>query len=342
MAKEVVKSSSLEGKNRIDFVSWIQFIGVMSVIFGHSMNSIAVPQIWVDIKAWVYTWHMPLFFLISAFLFSYKGGFEKGYKRVFSNRFMRLLVPYIVWNAIFIVPKIIFAPYINDQVVLDMNYFVRILLRPRDNILGHTWFLAALFEMFVIAIFFEKIRKNKKLWIPVACVLIVTYCFGVLNRYFAVGDLMKNGIFFWVGLILGGVGPQKIQEWLKDRGLFVALVLILVGSTIVWAYNPDMKINTLLVGMTSLVLFAALQINMNINFRYMDFVSRNAFPIYILHWPVMMVIRLIVYTKLKMAPSLTMIIMLVGGVVIPSFMTWILTKFKSKFMKIVCRLVFGM
>lgn len=342
MTKEIANQTSLKGGNRIGFVSWIQFIGVMSVIFGHAMNSIAVPQVWVDIKAWVYTWHMPLFFLISAFLFSYKGGFDRGYKKVFSNRFVRLIIPYVIWNLVFIVPKIIFAPYINDQVSLDLNYFIRILLRPRDNILGHTWFLAALFEMFVIAIFLEKIRKNKKLWIPVAAVLVVTYCFGVLNRFLAVGDLMKNGVFFWVGLLLGSVGPEKIEECLKDKGFFTAIILTVIGSTIVWAYNPEMKINTLLLGMASLVLFAAVQVNFGIGFGYMDFVSRNAFPIYILHWPVMMVIRLIVYTKLKMDPMVTMGIMLVGGIVIPSAITWVLTKFKSKFMRCICRVVFGM
>lgn len=342
MSEKTINQTSLSQNNRIDFVSWIQFIGVMSVIFGHSMNSIAVPQIWVDIKAWVYTWHMPLFFLVSAFLFSYKGGFDKGYKKVFSNRFVRLIIPYIIWNLAFVVPKIIFAPYINDQVSLDVSYLIRILLRPRDNILGHTWFLAALFEMFVIAIFLEKIRKNKKLWIPVGCVLIVTYCFGVLNRFLAVGDLMKNGIFFWVGLMLGGYGPKKIQECLRDKAFFATVALVVASSTVVWAYNPDMKINTLLLGMMSLVLFVAIQVNFNINFRYMDFVSRNAFPIYILHWPVMMIIRLIVYTKLNMDPVVTMVIMLIGGIVIPSAITWILTKFKSKFMRNICRVVFGM
>ena len=60
-------------KRRLGFISFIQFVGVLSVIYGHSMNSIDVPQMMLETKYWVYTYHMPLFFLISAYLFSFYG-----------------------------------------------------------------------------------------------------------------------------------------------------------------------------------------------------------------------------------------------------------------------------
>ena len=83
--------------SRIAFISFLQFIGVISVIFGHSMNGIPVPTVLTSIKSWVYTWHMPLFFFVSAYLFSYSKGFNKGYKNVFRKRFLRLIIPYFLW-----------------------------------------------------------------------------------------------------------------------------------------------------------------------------------------------------------------------------------------------------
>ena len=179
-------------QSRLNFVSWLQFLGVLSVVFGHSINDIAVPDFIVDIKSWVYLYHMPLFFLVSAFLFSYKGCFAKGYKAVFKGRAIRLLIPFYFWNALFLFPKVLLSEFTNDKITLSPEYFINMLICPRNSVLGHTWFLFALFEMFVIAVLFEKLLKNKKLWIPVTAILVLVNCFGTMNMYFAASDLMKN------------------------------------------------------------------------------------------------------------------------------------------------------
>lgn len=82
-------------KKRLGFISFIQFIGVLSVIYGHSMNSIEVPHWLLETKYWVYTYHMPLFFLVSAYLFSFYGGFahKGGYKKTLWVKFERLIIP---------------------------------------------------------------------------------------------------------------------------------------------------------------------------------------------------------------------------------------------------------
>ena len=89
---------SVKTKQRLGFISFIQFVGVLSVIYGHSMNSLDVPQWLLETKYWVYTYHMPLFFLVSAYLFSYYGGFghKGGYKGTLWAKFERLIIPYII------------------------------------------------------------------------------------------------------------------------------------------------------------------------------------------------------------------------------------------------------
>ena len=340
MAKEKADS-------RIAFISFLQFVGVISVIFGHSMNGIPVPTVLTDIKAWVYTWHMPLFFFVSAFLFSHYGGYTKGYKNIFGKRFLRLIVPYILWNALFIIPKYLFLPLLNSvskdtEIELSFNYFIRILLRPRDNILGHTWFLFALFEMFVIAIIFDKAKKKKELWIPVTLVLIIVNCFGVENRWLAVGDLMKNGIFFWLGMLLGTYEIKQIEDYIKNKLVFISTMVFVLGTTIIWIFIPGMNVNTLFLGFVVLVLFIAIQIATNLKSNVIEFVSRNSFPIYIMHWPVIMVLRLVFYQKLNLNPIVAQIINLVLGFVIPCVIALILRKFKETWIRKLCTVFFGM
>lgn len=336
-------------KRRLDYISWIQFIGVLCVIFGHSMNDIAVPDALREVKYWVYIFHMPLFFLVSGYLFSYTGGFEHrgGVWGTLKSKFSRLVIPYIIWNVLFIAPKIMMADYINDRVEMTPGYFGMLMLYPRNNILGHTWFLFALFEMFVIAILFERWKRNKLLWIPVACVLAIVYCFQVSEVFLAIGDLMKNGVFFWIGLLLGTVSCDRIREMALNRSLLIWAAAIILGTTFVWSYNhiiftSTIPLNSLILGLCVILFLGMIQIKLDIKGRIINFVSQNSFAIYIMHWPILMVIRLVIYQKLHLSPILTMIIMFLGGFVISCAIAWLFRQFKTPFMKGFGKVVLGM
>lgn len=336
-------------KQRLDYIAWIQFIGVLSVIYGHSMNSIDVPQWILETKYWVYTFHMPLFFVVSAYLFSFYGGFSHkgGYKGTLWAKFERLIIPYIIWNVLFIAPKYFLADYSVDHIELSPGYFLHIMLSPRDNILGHTWFLFALFEMFVLAILFEKLEAYKRLWIPVTIVLLVINCFGVQDRFLAVGDLMKNGIYFWVGLLLGTVDLNKIIEWAKDKAVLLAMLFICISGTMVWVFTHNgvtssVLINTCALGFAVILLLGIIQIKYNINGRFIDFVSVNSFAIYIMHWPILMIIRAVVHHTLHWPPVVCMLTMFIGGLAIASGITYLLRKMEWPVMKGIRKYVFGM
>ncbi len=339
--------SELKKENKkIEFISWLQFIGVCSVIIGHSTNGLDLPSfigltLPPSIKGWIYTYHIPLFFFVSAFLFAYKGGFSNGYKKVFIGRFQRLIVPYLIWNLAFALPKYLVSEYIYDQVEFNVMYFVEIMLYPRRNILGHTWFLAGLFEMYVIAILFEKIRKKKQLWFLVFAALVVVNCFGVTERFLAVGDLMKNAVFFWTGLMLGDIGPEKIISWFKDKYVGISIVLITCFSTVVWEFLNDMIINTLVLGFSALALFVLIQVRFDIKGKFIEFISDNSFAIYILHWPVMVAVRYIFYTRLNFNVYVSMLIMLVLGFVVPIAIVLVARQIKVPVLLKIRKYIFG-
>lgn len=336
-------------KRRLGFISFIQFVGVFSVIYGHSMNSIEVPQWLLETKYWVYTYHMPLFFLVSGYLFSFHGGFEHkgGYKGTLWSKFERLIIPYVIWNMLFIAPKYFLTDYSVDHLKFTPSYFFHIMLSPRDNILGHTWFLFALFEMFVIAIILEKWKANKLLWIPVAMVLTVINCFGVGERYLAVGDLMKNGIYFWIGLLLGTADLNKLIDWVVDKTLFIALMFILIGGTVVWAFSHNgvhsmYLFNTCVLGFAVILLIGITQIKFSINNRFVDFVSVNSFAIYIMHWPILMIIRAIVHHTLHLPPVICMLTMFFLGGAISTCIAYLLRKMNLPYINVIRKYVFGM
>ena len=58
----------LKISERVDWVDFLKFIGILVVILGH---------INFPLNGFIYTWHMPLFFMISGFFIKYKNILEK-------------------------------------------------------------------------------------------------------------------------------------------------------------------------------------------------------------------------------------------------------------------------
>ena len=158
---------------------------------------------------------------------------------------------------------------------------------------------------------------------------------------------MKNAIYFWIGLLLGTVNVDKIAEWVNHKAVVASILFITIAGTIVWIFSHQgttnsMLINTCVLGFSIILLLGIMQIKYNINNRFIDFVSINSFAIYIMHWPILMVIRAVVNYTLHLPPVFCMLIMFFGGLMIASGIAYLLRKMDWPMMKGVRRYVFGM
>ncbi len=250
--------------------------------------------------------------------------------------------PYYIWNICFLIPKALLSNYTNDKLTLSIDSIIELLLYPRSSVLGHTWFLFALFEMFVIAILFEKIRKNKKLCIPFSVLLVFINYFAIVHMIFSVYDLMKYAVFFWIGTLLGEINPEKLANWCKDKKLLFAFFVLTFAGTVAFVIHGSDKMNSFIMGFSVPFFLALTQINFNISGKFIDFVSVHSFPVYIMHWPIMFVIRFIVRDLLHFHPVLCMILMFAGGLVISCLIVLIVRKINLPFFKTIFKFVLGM
>lgn len=81
----------------IIWLGWARVIGIFLVVFGHVSQRIPLWQenITIDIWNWIYLFHMPLFFVISGYL--YKQGDGNNLRKIFWS----LLVPYLIYQLLF-------------------------------------------------------------------------------------------------------------------------------------------------------------------------------------------------------------------------------------------------
>lgn len=82
----------------IVWLDWARVLGIFLVVFGHVLQHIPLWQenITVDIWNWIYLFHMPLFFVISGYLYKQNG--IKSLHKIF----WALVIPYLIYQLLYL------------------------------------------------------------------------------------------------------------------------------------------------------------------------------------------------------------------------------------------------
>lgn len=172
-------------KKRIDWVDVAKGICMICVILVH-VEEAFMPEVLVSMKIPMYTFHMPVFFFMSGYLFSTKSSFGEFLK----NKCRRILVPYFCLGGILILFDTYWAgrnPFGDSWFNKDyfMNDLMQLLAQQRYLTL---WFIACLFWLSILFYVIVRFVKNEK---ARAAVVIIMAVFGL--EYYRMG----GGPLFW-------------------------------------------------------------------------------------------------------------------------------------------------
>lgn len=314
---------------RLKYISLFQIIGPILVILGHSLNGINITSgIWYSLtKEWIYIFHMPLFFMISGYLLSFKG-FEgtKGYLGFIKQKFDRLLLPYLLWNVIGFIPKLFMQQITPDTVELSILQIIKCLFYPRQTIWGHTWFLVALFLLYAIAPFWKKVFSSKNIYPKIIVMILSTilYYLPIGTEFLCISDLHRDILFFALGCWLGTCSVENLKI-LFQRKRFILTILSLVLSVIfvvLWLPLYHLQFIPCIAILIAILAYGLSIKNMP---SFCEQLSLDSFGIYILHWPVMIVARTICFA-INLNNVITIIIMTLSGFIIPNLIIYISKK----------------
>ena len=128
----------MESKKHIDLIDILKGVAIISVLICHSVIVYPVnleKVAWCNIlKRFVDSYQMPLFFMISGFLCSYKGNYG-GYLLA---RVKRILVPYIVFDAAALLLRVVGGSFVNRSMDIKSAIFQLFL---QGTSAGGYWFL---------------------------------------------------------------------------------------------------------------------------------------------------------------------------------------------------------
>ena len=206
--------------NRIIWVDIAKGIGVFLVVIGH------MPSFPEWLRAWIFSFHMPLFFLLSGY--TKKDDKHLSVKDLIVKAFRRNVKPYFYYSIIVVAIDFILLRYdiISMKKVL-CDIFIG---QGADNIL---WFFMAMFWVQVICGCLNKVSpKYMRNFIT----------FGIVLTGFILGRLScLNPLKIWsacysVGFYIVGqsLGNSHVEELFTVRNIFIALGISVIGVSIVF------------------------------------------------------------------------------------------------------------
>ena len=207
--------------NRIVWLDYGKAIAIYLVVLAHT-------ALYKPAEAFVYTFHMPFFFFMSGYLFS----FEKypSYMQFAKKRFKQLIIPYIILNLLtyllwfFILRKV--GDDANEAVGVFSPLMAALTVSPKAMVHDvPLWFLAALF---LVENLYYLLYKNKRYSVVVTATLfLIAFLntkYNLVRLPFCIDIAIVALLFYRLGCVLREKGDKIFKPYLFALS---ALVLVL-------------------------------------------------------------------------------------------------------------------
>ncbi len=284
-------------KNRIAWIDMAKGYGMFAVIIAHICSG--------PLHSWIYTFHMPLFFFLSGYVFSNKDKFDVFIKKKAKS----LLVPYFSLGIPMVVISLLLKLYQNNFTVTVAKELVKnFIIQKRHWTL---WYIACLF---FLNIFFYLITKFAKKNISKAVIVGFMTFIGLLY-YKSGGEPLPWNIdvcftavpFFFVGFVLKQ-NSNKTEKLLSKKSINVLLFIVSGFLNVVFGYlnikttgkglemfyseyaNPVFTYVSAFAGVFAVVLFSRL-----FTLNPIKFIGRNSLVYYAWHQTIMIPITQIAF-----------------------------------------------
>jgi acyltransferase len=228
--------------NRLEFLDVAKGLGIMLVLFGHILPSSTI------VFKIIYSFHMPLFFIISGYLFNID---KYTIKDVVVKKFKRYIIPY------FVIAFVCLLFFGRDSLLM---YFGGILysygnLEYMPNC-SPLWFLTCLYltEILLIVI----LKKSPKPYIFIGIILLIGIIYNQTFHYRLPWNLDVSLIaigFMYMGYLIKG---YKILEHYKHKYSVLLLLMAVVSIT----YNSTISMNGRMYGNFLLTFISGITISL--------------------------------------------------------------------------------
>ncbi len=209
-------------KKRAEYLDIAKGIGILLVVWAHAKG---------PFSSYIYQFHMPLFFLISGYLFN-----ERNTVKQFVVKKVRTLyIPFIFWNIIFTVVELkLQINQFSQKAFCDRIIEIILTIGKSGSFLGATWFLASLFVVSVVYKIIDTYLPKKRemsLVLFVICAVVAYTGFTITFPYMISRTLILS-VFFAIGRVV-----RTYKEELSRYGTWMAVIFSAVIFLFIGRHN---------------------------------------------------------------------------------------------------------
>lgn len=219
----------METRAKLAHVILLRAFTIILVVLGHSTRGSNAPALYlynptytpfleVVLLQYIYSFHMPLFFWISGYVFYFSTGEKRDHVSLineFSKKIQRLIIPLYATAFLVFLPTVFYFGHPDGSLL----YMCKKFLLGKD--IGHLWFLKSLFYIFVVVIPVCNLTKKMGAFQSIAAcfALLVTSMSGIIFPRF-----LRDLLFFLIGYFTRKfVGtPSKVNPLFLFIILFVS------------------------------------------------------------------------------------------------------------------------
>ena len=229
---------------------------------------------------YLYSFHMPLFVLLSGAVWGYciRQGKYKQAVPFLLGKLKRLGIPYLVFGLCLVAPVVVLCGYTDEPF---FRYCLTGILLGYDA--RHLWYLMALLLLFLSTLAMKPLVRKNPLWTLPICIVL----FLIANRLpqiFKLRTACKYALFFYLGVCADHYYAPLEALAKKLRWVVPVLFAALIGSAL---WNPNFITET---AYTLLGLGASLALAANLtgaeglqNNRVYRLLRRDGFGLYLIH-----------------------------------------------------------
>ena len=308
---------------RIHYLDYAKGIAIILVVLGHIFSG-------GNIKTYIYSFHMPLFFIISGYLFNYSN--VKSFKEFINKKIKAYLIPYVTFSIINILGYYLLSGL--SLIVLRNNLLETIIFCG----IGALWFLPILFIAETIFMFCK--FNNKKIIYSVLIfigVSVISLSIWALTRSFIALILIRSMIsliFIIIGYSLCNVIKNLNLKWYQ-----IAIITILnIALAVINGYVDlwGIQFNNIILYFINSILGSLniISISKKINSKLLSFWGRNTLIIMATHQLILtMFSKINIVNELSFTTKLILVLVIEYPIIvlINNYTPFLLGKFKKKY-----------
>lgn len=265
----------MEERMRKTYLDVLKGIGIFFVVFGH-VTRIA------ELREFIWNFHMPLFFLISGFLFN--PGKYQNFSIFFKSRIKSIYIPYVLFFLVTFLYWVTIERNVRGGEYSILHQFLGLFYGTYEGnhlyFNGALWFLPCLFSVELMFYYVSKVKH-----IGIIALLILSYVLGSLILQFKLNVLPLGIHTAFFAIIFYGIGFISKRQETKFINLSLPFkILILTGSFLVqvlavqYGYHSKIADSPLFyipLAIVGILFYFVLSIQINKN-RILEYLGKNS------------------------------------------------------------------